>query len=198
MNGLFDTYRNKATNVPYNDKEFLPNIKETQDVIVIGATNDHTFELPFTLDEVDMFWLTYVQGTETKITKQFEPYLFEKQPDGTYKYPDTDDVLYELSEPQVRQSIALEDDPHNPTFEPTYSVLFHIMPSDQSVLFNDYNKEVYVQIKASYKSPKDDLCEDSITYSKTYKLKVLGTLRTKKPILKKPPMTFGGFAYTED
>ena len=198
MSKLFDNYINKATNVPYNDKVYLKDIRDTKDVIVIGASNDHVFEIPFKLHEMDMFWITYIQGTEVKITKKYYPHLFKLQEDGTYKYAEDDSTLIELNENQIKESLELEDDPFNNEFLPTYSVLFYTLTPDESLLFNDYNKEVYVELKAAVNTPKDDLVEDNISFSKRYKLKIIGTLRTKKPSKHIDGKTMFGFGYTED
>lgn len=200
MSGLFENYKNKATNVPYNEKVFLPDIRDTKDVIVIGGTNDHVFGIPFKLSEIDMFWITYTQGTEVKLSRQYEPYLFNKREDGRYYYPDDGSILVELTPDQVEKYIEKEDNPFNDRFEPTYSVLFYTLTSDQSNLFNDYNKEVFVELKACIKSSNPDqaldLTEDSINFTRKYKLKVVGTIRPKKP--QSTNMTLGGFGYTED
>ena len=199
MSGLFDNYKNKATNVPYNEKVFLPDIRKTKDVIVIGGTNDHVFEIPYKLNELDKFFISYIQGTEVKLTKEYYISDFILQPDGTYKNIEDGAILVELTPKQIEESLELEDDPYNDTFQPTYSVLFYILTPDQSLLFNDYNKEVYVELKACIKSSKDDLMEDAISYSRKYKLTVIGTIRPTKP---SEPSTEGktilGFGYTED
>ena len=202
MSGLFENYKNKATGVPYNDKVYLPDIRDTKDVIVIGGTNDHVFEIPFKLEELDMFWITYTQGTEVKITKEYYPSYFNKRDDGTYYYPEDGSILVELTPEQVEKYIEKEDNPFNDTFQPTYSVLFYTLSPDQSLLFNDYNKEVFVELKASVKSSlnevEQDLVQDSISFSKKYKLKVVGTLRPTKPQSSEGQTTMSGFGYTED
>lgn len=183
MSKLFENYINKATNVPYNEKVYLPDIRDTKDVIVIGATNDHVFKIPFKLDELDTFFITYVQGTETKLTKTYHASSFIKKEDGTYYYPEDASVLVELSPEQVAEEMEIEDNPFNDTFEPTYSVLFYILTPEESSLFNDYNKEVFVELKAYCKSLNDeeeiDITRDSVNYSKKYKLKVIGTINPK-------------------
>lgn len=137
MSQLFDNYNNKNQPIPDNEKVFLEYKKKYADIIVLGGTNKHCFLIPYSPEEVDYLSVTYIQGTEIKLTKMF-------------------------------LSSELED------LNGESMLIYDITP-EESLAFNNWNKEVYAQIKAYITCAE----ESRIEYSQQYKIKIINTLEDK-------------------
>lgn len=184
MSELFDNYKHDNRTVPNNERVFIKKPKEFKDVIVLGGTNGHTFSIPYAKDEIVDFSITYVQGTETVLTKYFDCSLFaeEQKEDNITHYfytgisPDYGSKLIEVVREDLDELIEDEDDELNLAI--AFCSIFYNISPEESLLFNDWNSEVYVQLKAHI-----DIEHDGTTvteFSRKYRIKIVNTLQQKE------------------
>lgn len=203
MSQLFKNYDSSTNDIANNEKEYIDRLREYKDVIVLGADNDHTFRIPYTKDELIKFTITYIQGTEIKLQYTFftdkfikddiQEELNETEEDDVYtplyiSYTYRDDKLgsredgaklYEMNDLELAKMFLEYEDGDNvdeEIFEPIYSVLFYNLSAEDSLLFNDYNKEVFVQLKAFADINEDTGHRVIRDYSRMYKLQIRKTI----------------------
>lgn len=179
MSELFDKYKHDSVNIPNNEKVFTRFPKEYKDVIVLNGTNSHTFSIPYAKDEIESFSITYMQGTKTRLTKNFYSYGFTedyKEDNITYYHYIDGSRFIEVVREDLDELIEDEDNEFN--FAIAFCSIFYNLSPEESLKFNDWNKEVYVQLKANI-----DIEHDGTTvteFSRKYKIRILNTLKEEE------------------
>lgn len=206
MSQLFDKYKRDSVNVPDNQKVFIKAPREYKDVIVIGGTNTHTFLIPYNYDEIIDFSITYVQGTETILTKHFEAQYFERVEEPNEETEEQENteteepsiieyvynnhlldcnengsVLYQVTKEHIKDFYEdTDEDELDNDLIVASCVLFYNLSPEESAMFNDWNREVYVQLRADIDINVDVGIKVSREYSRRYKIKILKTLQEKE------------------
>lgn len=193
MSQLFDNYKRNNLEVPNNENVFIRTPKEYKDIIVLGGKNNHTFLIPYNFDELRYFSVTYIQGTETILTKRFDTTFFREVSDEEdfgikeYRYDalgakENGSVLYQVNKEYIKDFYENDpdDDLDDEDLVVASCVLFYTISPEESLLFNDWNKEVYCQLKVEIDTNVDEEQIVVTEYSRKYKIKVLGTLKEKE------------------
>lgn len=181
MSEMFNNYDKKYITIPDNRHKVLRRKKEYKDTIVLGADNEHSFEIPYHFEEILFLDIAYKQGTENVLTYCFDMNKFipvdDDNPEDSvyeYKYMDNDRVrLYILSNDQIDEQLK-----NSESSMITYCVLTYPVNVADSLVFNNYNKNVYVQLKATLNPVEvGTQDEDSITeFSSVYKIEIIDSI----------------------
>lgn len=179
---LFDKYNDEIQDIPDNEKVFIRKPRKYKDKIVLGGTNNHSFLLPGSLTEIKQFSITYSQGTEIKLTKTFYGDLFtpSNEADDVKEYTYIDgSKLYELTKDEVKE-VYLFDEGENQTAL-SYCIIFYEITPEESLVFNNWNREVYVQARVvlNYNNTKEE--GETVKYSNRYKIKIVKTINDRIP-----------------
>lgn len=179
MSQMFKNYIKGNIHIPDNQTEFLHQAPEYKDVMILGANNDHTFQLSPSKSEIRQLEVFYKQGTEIKLTKTFIMDFFyrplyenEEESDvGEWLYPNGEAKLYCFSNKELEDQY--EHSVEHGRYDVYKSILFYNISPEESRLFNDYNNDFTVQAKVIY----EDGC---IEFTDIYKIKVVKTIPTRE------------------
>lgn len=195
MSEMFNNYNKKYKIIPDN-QENGPNNRskklftsEFKDSIVIGADNEHSFDIPYRFDEINYLRITYKQGTDIRLNYKFcitdfIPANTDESGDNIYQYVwkyNPRVWLYIFSDNEIQTQIKTLQELKLNNTSIAYCALHYPINVEDSLKFNDYNNNVFVQLKACL-NPDDDDPEDIYEYSDVYKIELISTILENEPI----------------
>lgn len=179
MSQMFDRYRKGyVDSQPNNLNESLDIPPEYKDDLILDADNSYSFKIPHLFNELLYIEITYTQGTEIKLIKSFDMSKFIPENSETrYVYDDeTQDAgLVEI----VRNIQDLEDG--LVTIDEFYEIdncciLYYTVTPEELTSFNDYNREVFIQLKTYINTEEDTKRTIKIEFSPIFKLRLIPNL----------------------
>lgn len=176
MSQMFRNYIKGHSHLPDNQIQFLhKEAPEYKDVMILGANNEHTFQLAPSKSDIKRLEIFYKQGIEIKLIKTFIMDLFyrplyeidnESDPEE-WLYPNGEAKLYCFTDKQLEEQY--EHAVERCRYDVYRTILFYNISPEESSLFNDYNTDFTVQAKVVYE-------DDWIEFTDIYKIQLIKTL----------------------